>query len=163
MTLLPSFWAKRKIYLFFNLFNFNASFLWPQRNEAERNSRRRFRSHENCIIQQSSLTTRDFVYFLMFQNHSNSSTLCFINILGSLRYCRFLVTWYLLYFISRHSEFISESNTEEMLKQVQHDCWGSCHSEFANFVLCRTKQLSIVLWEGVRTQSETRSSTEHSE
>ena len=138
MTLLPSFWAKRRIYLFFNLFNFNASFLWPQRNEAERNSRRRFRSHENCIIQQSSLTTRDFVYFLMFQNHSNSSTLCFINILGSLRYCRFLVTWYLLYFIFRHCEF-------------------------ANFVLCRTKQLSIVLWEGVRTQSETRSSTEHSE
>ena len=55
----------------FNLLNFNTSFLWPQRNEAERNSRRRFHSHENCIIQQSSLTTRDFVYFLMFQNHSN--------------------------------------------------------------------------------------------
>ena len=88
----------------FNLLNFNTSFLWPQRNEAERNSRRRFRSHENCIIQQLSLTTRDFVYFLMFQNHSNSSTLCFINILGSLRYCRFLVTWYLLYFIYCHCE-----------------------------------------------------------
>ena len=107
---------------FFNLFNYFATFLWPQRNVAQRNSRRRFRSHENCIIQQSSLTTRDFVYFLMFQNHSNSSTLCFINILGLLRYCRFLVTWYLLYFIFRHSEFISESNTEEMLKRVQHDC-----------------------------------------
>ena len=45
----------------------------------------------------------------MFQNHSNSSTLCFINILGSLRYCRFLVTCYLLYFIFRHSELVSES------------------------------------------------------
>ena len=71
-----------------------------------------------------------FCVFFMFQNHSNSSTLCFINILGSLRYCRFLVTWYWLYFIFRHSESISESNTEEMLKRVQHDHWVSRHSEF---------------------------------
>ena len=77
------------IYLFFYLLNFYFHFLVPTRKRNKRNSRRRFRSHENCIIHQSSLTTRDFVYFLMFQNHSNSSTLCFINILGSLRYCRF--------------------------------------------------------------------------
>ena len=75
----------------FNLFNCYFHFLVPTRKRNKRNSRRRFRSHENSIIQQLSLTTRDFVYFLMFQNHSNSSTLCFINILGSLRYCRFLV------------------------------------------------------------------------
>ena len=80
------------IYLFFYLLNFYFHFLVPTRKRNKRNSRRRFRSHENCIIQQSSLTTRDFVYFLMFQNHSNSSTLCFINILGSLCYGRFLVT-----------------------------------------------------------------------
>ena len=29
----------------------------------------------------------------------------------------------------RHSEFISESNMEEMLKQVQHDCWFSRYCE----------------------------------
>ena len=125
----------------FNLFNFNASFLWPQRNEAERNSRRRFSSHENCIIQQLSLTTRDFVYFLMFQNHSNSSTLCFINILGSLRYCRFLVTWYLLYFIychcanllrkfaaiqkKCHLELVSRSK-KEIPKRVRNDSILDC-------------------------------------
>ena len=38
----------------------------------------------------------------------------------------------MLYFISRHSEFISESNTEKMLKQVQHDCWVSRHSELVS-------------------------------
>ena len=107
----------------FNLFNFNTSFLWPQRNEAERNSRRRFRSHENCIIQQSSLTTRDFVYFKCFKitqtvRHCVSLTFSVHSAIAD-----FLVTWYLLYFIFRHSEFISESNMKEMLKQVQHDRW----------------------------------------
>ena len=122
------------IYLFFYLLNFYFHFLVPTRKRNKRNSRRRFRSHENSIIQQLSLTTRDFVYFLMFQNHSNSSTLCFINILGSLRYCRFFsyVIFVIFYFSSFqiHSKFISESNMEEMLKQVQHDSWVSRHSEF---------------------------------
>ena len=34
--------------------------------------------------------------------------------------------------VSRHSELVSESNTEEMLKRVQHDCWVSRHSELVS-------------------------------
>ena len=60
----------KNLFVFYYYFHF----LVPTRKRNKRNSRRRFRSHENSIIQQSSLTTRDFVYFLMFQNHSNSST-----------------------------------------------------------------------------------------
>ena len=118
-----------EISLFFYLLNFYFHFLVPTRKRNKRNSRRRFRSHENSIIQQLSLTTRDFVYFLMFQNHSNSSTLCFINILGSLRYCRFLVMLYLLYFTYRYyctCQVMTWFNKWEMkfdLNEMNHHCF----------------------------------------
>ena len=42
---------------------------------------------------------------------------------------------------SRHCEFISESNTEKMLKQVQHDCLWLCITFLWLLFLCHSENV----------------------
>ena len=60
------------------------------------------------------------------------------------------------HWVSRHSEFVSESNTEEMLKRVQHDRLGSRHSELVSesiyFFIC---EISIFIFL-CRQENETK-------
>ena len=58
--------------------------------------------------------------------------------------------------VSRHSELVSESNTEEMLKRVQHYRLGSRHSELVSeslyFFIC---EISIFIFL-CRQENETK-------
>ena len=76
----------------------------------------------------------------MFQNHSNSSTLCFINILGSLCYCRFFsyVIFVIFYFSSlRICEFCVEWGRSPKLEVAR---------SIANNICRANKMSDCVVW-----------------